>query len=267
MGAIVALSLALSLVGAVLPGTTSAQAASKSGVTLSSKKSVPRTAKTVTVKGAFPATVKVGGKAKELSVYLMWCVNPGKKRATGTGCVEKTPMWVVPKGSKYSKAKLGKMRVTTAGTIKKGKWAFTAKMPVSAKVGKKSCFASGKPKCGVFVRLSNHAGPTNKAYDQFIPVKFAPPAKPALRVAANKSKTKATVTVKVRGVSRPTGTVKVTVGKKSVSVKVKASKKGKVSVKLPKLAKGSNKVKVRFSPSGSTKKVSKTGSKTFTIKK
>jgi hypothetical protein len=69
-------------------------------------------------------------------------------------------------------------------------------------------------------------------------------------------------------VSKPTGTVKVTVNGKTINAKVKASAKGKVSIKLPKISKkGSYKVKTVFTPSGSTaKSTSKSGTVTKTLK-
>lgn len=65
---------------------------------------------------------------------------------------------------------------------------------------------------------------------------------------------KVTVRVKAAGLARPKGTVTVKYGKKSVKVKLKASKKGKVTVRLPKLKKGKYKITVRFAASLSTKK-------------
>ncbi|MBK7819834.1 MAG: hypothetical protein IPJ61_01845 [Tessaracoccus sp.] len=85
-------------------------------------------------------------------------------------------------------------------------------------------------------------------------------------VAKNKQ---ATVKVAVTTpVANPTGTVKVTVNGKSVSVKLTAAAKGKVSVKLPKIAKaGSYKVGTVFTPSGTTaKSTAKSATVTKTLK-
>ena len=73
--------------------------------------------------------------------------------------------------------------------------------------------------------------------------------------------------VKVPGVSRPTGTVKVTSGKKSVVVKLTAARKGKVAAGMSVLSKGVNNVTVTFTPSGTTKKFAKSGSSKILVKK
>src|SRR5690606_18087509 len=81
----------------------------------------------------------------------------------------------------------------------------------------------------------------------------------AKSVKASK-KPKVTVTVKATGVAKPTGTVTVKYGKKSVKVKLKARAKGKVSVTLPKLKKGSYANKDSFTPDKSTGKLAKKAS-------
>ncbi len=79
-------------------------------------------------------------------------------------------------------------------------------------------------------------------------VKVSLPAK----IAKGKQATaKLTVTA---AVSKPTGTVKITVNGKTVTAQLTAAGKGKVSVKLPAIKKkGSYKVKTTFTPTGTTK--------------
>lgn len=95
-----------------------------------------------------------------------------------------------------------------------------------------------------------------------------------LSVSSVKKGKSAKVAVKVRvpGTSKPVGTVKVTIGKKSFSKKVTASAKGKVTVSVKGLAVGKKQaVKVKFVPSGSTAKFSKSSAVTvvgkLTVKK
>jgi hypothetical protein len=83
---------------------------------------------------------------------------------------------------------------------------------------------------------------------------------------------KLAVTVKVPGTSKPTGKVTVTVGKKTFTKTVSSSQAGKVTVYLYGLSTGSNQaVKVKFTPSSSTAKFSKSSATTtvgkITIKK
>ncbi|WP_313276917.1 Ig-like domain-containing protein [Timonella senegalensis] len=83
---------------------------------------------------------------------------------------------------------------------------------------------------------------------------------------------KLAVTVKVPGTSKPTGKVTVTVGKKTFTKTVSSSQAGKVTVYLYGLSTGSNQaVKVKFTPSSSTAKFSKSSATTtvgkITVKK
>lgn len=83
---------------------------------------------------------------------------------------------------------------------------------------------------------------------------------------------KLAVTVKVPGTSKPTGKVTVTVGKKTFTKTVSISHAGKVTVYLYGLSTGSNQaVKVKFTPSSSTAKFSKSSATTtvgkITVKK
>ena len=83
--------------------------------------------------------------------------------------------------------------------------------------------------------------------------------------ASKRAKVK--VTVKATGLVRPTGTVTVKYGKKSVKVALKASARGKVAVRLPKLRAGTYKVKVTFKPSAASKKlVTKASTKAKTLR-
>jgi len=66
-----------------------------------------------------------------------------------------------------------------------------------------------------------------------------------------KPSTKAKVLVRVQmPVARPTGKIKVIVGKKSKTVTMKAKHNGRLTVTLPKLKKGTYKVRVKYTPTG-----------------
>ena len=66
---------------------------------------------------------------------------------------------------------------------------------------------------------------------------------------------KVTVTVTATGVSAPLGTVKVTYGKHSVSVKLSRSSHGTATVSLPLLKKGTYTITATYTPSGASAKV------------
>lgn len=65
---------------------------------------------------------------------------------------------------------------------------------------------------------------------------------------------KVRVRVKTSLVSKPTGKIKVTVGKKTRTVKLKAKHKGRLTVTSPRLSKGTYKVRVRYVPTKAWKK-------------
>ncbi len=64
-------------------------------------------------------------------------------------------------------------------------------------------------------------------------------------------------------VSKPTGTVRLTYGKKAVKVKLKASKKGRVTVTLPKATRGTYKIKAKYRGSAT---VARSASKAKTVR-
>ncbi|MDR3201827.1 MAG: InlB B-repeat-containing protein [Bifidobacteriaceae bacterium] len=102
------------------------------------------------------------------------------------------------------------------------------------------------------------------------PVKAAVTVKLAKKTIAAGQRAKATVTVKVAGLAKPAGAVKVSCGAKSVTAKLKAAKKGKAAVKLPAMAKaGTYKVKATFTPakgSATAAKAKKSTSKAVKLK-
>ena len=95
--------------------------------------------------------------------------------------------------------------------------------------------------------------------------------KPSVKVTAAAVKVgkapKVVVRVKAAGLTKPTGTVTVKYGSKSVKVQLSGKNKGKVVVTLPRLAKGTHKVKASFSPTKTTKKyVTKASSTTVKLR-
>jgi hypothetical protein len=86
-----------------------------------------------------------------------------------------------------------------------------------------------------------------------------PAKKLSAKVTIKGGKAKITVRVSVRGLARPTGTVKVKVDKaKAKSVKLAKRHKGKLTVKLPKVSKGAHKIKATYSGSALAKKATAT---------
>jgi len=80
-------------------------------------------------------------------------------------------------------------------------------------------------------------------------------AKLAKSTIKKSKKAKLKIVVKAGALTKkPTGTLKVTFGKKSKSYSLKASKKGKLTVTLPKLKRGTYKIKVRYTPAKTYKK-------------
>ena len=78
---------------------------------------------------------------------------------------------------------------------------------------------------------------------------------------------KVVVRVKVAGLAKPRGTVRVKYGKKTIKVKLAAKRKGKVAVRLPKLAKGKYKIRVIYKPNAKAKKfVTKAKSKKVSLR-
>lgn len=94
--------------------------------------------------------------------------------------------------------------------------------------------------------------------------------KPSLKLSPTKvkagSRAKVTLKVSLKGLSKPTGTVKVKVGSRSVKVKLSKKAKGKVSVRLPALTKGKYKATVSFTPDKKTGKLVKKVSKKVTLR-
>lgn len=72
-------------------------------------------------------------------------------------------------------------------------------------------------------------------------------------------KVKVTVTVAAAGVTSLTGNVKVTYGKKSLTVVMKKTSKGKVTVVLPKQKKGTVSIKATYTPTSDSKKAVASG--------
>jgi hypothetical protein len=68
--------------------------------------------------------------------------------------------------------------------------------------------------------------------------------------AATRAKVK--VVVRVTGVGRPVGAIKVTAGGRTITAKMTAARRGKATVLLPKLAAGSVKVRATFTPARGT---------------
>jgi hypothetical protein len=71
-----------------------------------------------------------------------------------------------------------------------------------------------------------------------------------------------TVRVSVKSVAKPTGRIKVSWGKRSASLSLKAAAKGKATIRSPKLTKGSYKVTATYTPTGSAAKVALTSKST-----
>ncbi|WP_102510108.1 Ig-like domain repeat protein [Sanguibacter massiliensis] len=88
--------------------------------------------------------------------------------------------------------------------------------------------------------------------------KAVPKAKASVKVTGGKKSV--TVRVTASGIKAPTGKVTVTYGKKKVTVKLSSKHKGKISVKLPK---GTHKVKVSYAGSS---QVAKASTKTLRVK-
>jgi len=198
-------------------------------------------------------------------------VAPAKARATLSA-----PVW--------SKARqtFGQKKVATLTTSVSGVTAGTVTFWHGSKALGSASIAGGKATLklprklavgtykGVVAKLAETAdvfGATSAAAKVFKVVKAKPTVKvKAKSVKAGKRATVA-VTVKAAGVARPTGTVTVKYGKKTVKVKVKAKAKGKVSVKLPKLKAGKHAIKVTYSPDAKAKKsLKKATSKKVTLR-
>jgi hypothetical protein len=77
--------------------------------------------------------------------------------------------------------------------------------------------------------------------------------------ASGRAKVK--VTVRVTGVARPTGTVKVKAGGRTLTAKITSARRGTATVTLPKLGKGTVKVRATFTPArgSATAKVASAG--------
>ena len=89
-------------------------------------------------------------------------------------------------------------------------------------------------------------------------------AKLVKKTITRRSKAKIKVTLKVAGVSKPTGKVVVYEGKKKLrTVTLKSKHKGKITVTLPRLKKGTHKLKVTYRGSSS---IAKKTSKTVTLR-
>lgn len=155
------------------------------------------------------------------------------------------------------------------GKAVKGATKSTFSVPASA-VGKPITLKETVSKPGL-TTVSATASATKKVTKSTAKVK-GKLAKSSIK--KNKSTT-ITVTVKAPGIAKPTGTVTVRVGSKSVKAKLKTSHKGKIKVTLKgkKLKSGKKqKVTVSFKPSGATAKAvnkSKTTkvAKTLTVAK
>ena len=131
---------------------------------------------TITISGAYPATVEVAGTPRSTTLYAMFCVDPGDARATGTQCDASRQQLLSPVAL-YGGA------VPAIGTVTDGWWTFETTMVVPAAFGDHECLADGSEQCGVFVRL-DHTFPGNTSLDSFTPVTFAAtPAVPAITVS------------------------------------------------------------------------------------
>lgn len=139
----------------------------------------------VTITGSLPAEIVQdagagSGTPATTGIYLMYCVQgataPGTAagRLTGSACHGAAQQYLV--------ASPGPLGGTVAGSVTDGVWEFTATMSVPAGFGTHTCAhaADDGEQCGVFVRLYHGFSAANLAnpyaYDQFVPVTFAPAA-------------------------------------------------------------------------------------------
>lgn len=143
---------------------------------------------TVTVTGAFPATVTAtagatSGTALTTGLYVLYCAEPAGTvgtaggRASGTLCDTTKQQYIA--------ASPGPAGATVIGSVVDGWWTFTTTVVVDDAFGTHTCEARGTEQCGIFVRLYhgfNGGNLTNPyVYDQFVPVTFPmPPAAPSI---------------------------------------------------------------------------------------
>lgn len=237
----------------------------------------PVSATKLRVTGKYPH--KVGGKVTAL--YIMACANPGSKRPSSQHCIadwkgSSSALTIAPKDASARTVAMYGSVLKKTGTVKNGVWTFTVDitLPKSIKVKNAAgtstvrtvtCGTTNKT-CGIGTRLSASVSTSSKAADKFV-YGSKKSAKITTTTTTLKSTAagKATVKVATTGISKPTGTVKITVGGKSVSRTLKSTYNGKMSLTLPKLKKGTYTLKTTFTPSSSTKYAAKTTSKSIKV--
>ncbi|UJP40833.1 Ig-like domain repeat protein [Cellulomonas palmilytica] len=211
------------------------------------------------------------------SSYTVTAADSGKKlsvRVTAKGGTGWLPTTVTSAPVTVTSPIVNVTRVSISGTVgygktvwvKRGEWSPD---PVSTSVqwlrdgvaisgATGSSYKVGKSDVGtkLSVRVTAKGADGSTARSTSVQTKV-PKVTPTVKVSVPSVKAgtalKATVTVDSAGlVTKPLGTVAVTVGSKTVKVTLTASHAGKVTVTLPAQAKGSHKVTAKYSPTSTS---------------